>query len=259
MVTRHPCYLGSCSAGRTALAPALIACPSTSGRSAHIGQHAAPTSYPLAKSKEHCSSVTALAATRRTSSVSSSLVAVLKDELKYERESYRREEGLEELPGGFVVQDEPGTSAFLLLKQHGSEQIIVRVNIDTQPGLDQEDEGEEEYEEDEEEPPVEFVVTIGKEDTDDLLIFECESDGEYMVVNSVNLETMDEDRELGAPPYRGPLFEDLDDTLQQAFVDYLEERGINAYLGLYIQKYLTDKSALEYQKWLGRVRDFIGK
>ncbi len=31
--------------------------------------------------------------------------------------------------------------------------------------------------------------------------------------------------------YTGPAFEQLDDTLQQAFLDYLEERGITAELG----------------------------
>ncbi|KAG2485139.1 hypothetical protein HYH03_016125 [Edaphochlamys debaryana] len=161
-------------------------------------------------------------------------------------------------PNDFELADESGTSAFILAKRFGKEEILVRVNLDSQPDFG-EDEDEDEYEEEDEEGlPVEFSVTIGK-DGDDVLTFECESDGEYLTIHNVSLEAMDREEEAGPPPYAGPLFEDLDDTLQQAFVDYLEERGVNAYLGEWIRIYLKDKSSLEYQKWLGRVREFIAR
>lgn len=53
------------------------------------------------------------------------------------------------------------------------------------------------------------------------------------------------------------MFEELDDTLQQAFLDYLEERGVTAELGGYLRLLTLDKMTLEYQAWLGRVKDFL--
>ncbi|KXZ48015.1 hypothetical protein GPECTOR_31g379 [Gonium pectorale] len=143
---------------------------------------------------------------------------------------------------------------FVLGKRFGNENIVVRVSIDNQPDFDEE-EGEEYEDEDEEGLPVEFQVNITKEDEEEVLVFECESDGEYLVINRVALDSLDDD-EPGMS-YKGPVFENLDDTLQQAFVDFLEERGINSYLGEYIRVYLADKATLEYQQWLGRMRSFI--
>lgn len=52
------------------------------------------------------------------SAVSSSLVSVLKDELKYERENYRKDEALlqDGPPSGFELENTPGRKAFYLLK-----------------------------------------------------------------------------------------------------------------------------------------------
>ena len=43
----------------------------------------------------------------------------------------------------------------------------------------------------------------------------------------------------------------------QAFVDYLEERGVTAELGEYIRLLVQDKSSNEYQAWLQKVNNFI--
>ncbi|KAG2452173.1 hypothetical protein HYH02_003205 [Chlamydomonas schloesseri] len=248
----YPC---PCSARAASVTP--IACTaSTSGRAA--------VSWAAQQlSRRGRCNVVALASADKHS-VAASLVAVLKDEIKYERESYRKEELiLSGPPGEFELQDEPGTSAFLLAKKFGKEEIIVRVNLDAQPDYDEDEDEMDEYEDEEAQSrPVEFVVNIAKPGSwgdEQVLVFECESDGEYLTIHSVSLDNMDGDEEFGAPGYKGPAFQDLDDTLQQAFVDYLEERGVNAYLGEYIRIYLEDKARLEYQSWLGRMRDFIGK
>ncbi|PNH07419.1 Mitochondrial acidic protein mam33 [Tetrabaena socialis] len=245
------------SRGATSTLPAPAAClaaPSTSGRPAAGQECSAVRGHGCWNSRR---AVAMQAAGRRAaSSVSSSLIAVLKDEIKYEREAYRRGELLTEPPpGDFELQDERGTSAFVLSKRFGDEEIIVRVNVNDQPEVEEgdEDEADDEYGEDDAgDAPVEFQVSIGK-DGDDVLIFECESDGEYININNISLESMEVDDEPGPPAYQGPIFQDLDDTLQQAFVDFLEERGVNAYLGEYIRIYAQDKATLEYQHWLGRV------
>jgi complement component 1 Q subcomponent-binding protein len=150
-------------------------------------------------------------------------------------------------------------------------------------------------------------VTVSKSEAwdSDSLVFLCESDGEYFVINSVAMAQSDEDEGDGPPRYRGPVFQDLDDTLQQvgarpgqsahvcarpcvlrvaphltcsprlrartpadlaprllrpgpqAFVDYLEERGVNAYLGDFLRAFAADKARREYRAWLERVRGFL--
>ncbi len=145
-------------------------------------------------------------------------------------------------------------------------------------------EGGEEEDDQEELPPVSFRVQVVKDAG--LLTFQCLSNGQYVTITDLALQSEEdggagpqqqqrgrrtraaddeeeeeeeegEDSEEGSDQYVGPPFEELDDTLQQAFLDYLEERGVTAELGRYLQKLLADKAATEYQAWLQRMRDFI--
>ncbi len=58
---------------------------------------------------------------------------------------------------------------------------------------------------------------------------------------------------------RGPVFDELDTTLQQAFLDYLEERGVTAELAEYLLELVHDKLEVEYMSWLERMQNFITK
>lgn len=152
------------------------------------------------------------------------------------------------------------------VQEYKNEMIAIEVDLDAQPGAsDADDLDEDEPEEGvdlEEVLPVKFIVTISKETC--TLKFDCESDGDYVAINHIahetNAEDEGEDEEevgFGREPYTGPVFDELDDTLQQAFLDYLEERGITGELGGYLKLMCVDKGAQEYQAWLGRVRDFV--
>jgi len=104
------------------------------------------------------------------------------------------------------------------------------------------------------------------------MVFDCESNGAYVAINALALEPAgggsgggsdgDDSEEEGGGPggvprYTGPPFEALDETLQQAFLDYLEERGVDATLGGYLVDLAADKAAAEYLGWLQRVRAFV--
>lgn len=78
-----------------------------------------------------------------------------------------------------------------------------------------------------------------------------------LCADAEDLEEGEDEESMGYPPYTGPEFEELDDTLQQAFADYLEERGITAEFGLYLMELLHDKLEVEYMNWLQRARDFV--
>lgn len=250
-----------CRAGNSRGLPSpsvLSACsmPSTSGRP--LSWHSKTPDANHTCNRSDARNIVCADGKRNASSVSNSLVAVLKDEIKYERESYRRSELIiGDPPNDFLLQDTRNSNCFVLAKGFGNEEIIVRVDLDAQASVEEDEEDEEGEEEDEEGLPVEFQVTITK-GGDDTLLFDCESDGEYLTITRVALENIFEEDD-SPPAYKGPIFQDLDDTLQQAFVDFLEERGVNAHLGEFIRVYVEDKATLEYQQWLIRVRDFIGR
>jgi hypothetical protein len=178
----------------------------------------------------------------------------------------------------------------------GREEVLVEVDLDAQlddpSDLDGEDgvagsSADEEGDGDEggvggagggaagELPPVRFTVSVAKGGR--LLAFECESSGEYVQILHVSLEDLEEEEEEdeeeeeggedgddggvgglgGAPPYAGPVFAELDETLQQAFSDFLEERGVDADLALYLMELVQDKLEVEYCRWLGSVAEWL--
>jgi hypothetical protein len=196
------------------------------------------------------------------------VLQVLKDELKIEKERYRTPDAvLEGPPGGFELEDRPHSNVLLLSRSHGSEEIYVEIDLDAQQDEAEDDDAAALLDEDGEEagtrslPPVAFSVNVVKGRA--ALGFSCQTDGEAVMISHVSLNDSaadspdDEDEEDDLMPYTGPLFTELDDTLQQAFSDFLEERGITAEFGAYLIELVHDKLEVEYMAWLTRVQDFV--
>lgn len=57
--------------------------------------------------------------------------------------------------------------------------------------------------------------------------------------------------------YAGPPFGNLDEDLQVLLERYLDERGINTALALFIPDYIDYKEQKEYVSWLSNVKDFV--
>jgi len=57
--------------------------------------------------------------------------------------------------------------------------------------------------------------------------------------------------------YTGPPFGNLDEDLQILLERYLEERGINTRMALFIPDYIDYKEQKEYLRWLGNVKNFV--
>ncbi|KAF1839609.1 regulatory protein-like protein suaprga1 [Decorospora gaudefroyi] len=57
--------------------------------------------------------------------------------------------------------------------------------------------------------------------------------------------------------YTGPPFNNLDEDLQILLEKYLEERGINTRLALFIPDYIDHKEQKEYIRWLNNVKTFV--
>ena len=59
--------------------------------------------------------------------------------------------------------------------------------------------------------------------------------------------------------YGGPIFDELDETLQNAFYDYLAQRGVDDELAGRLADYCSSKEQLEYVTFLQGVEKFVGK
>lgn len=57
--------------------------------------------------------------------------------------------------------------------------------------------------------------------------------------------------------YAGPPFSNLDEDLQSMFERYLDERGINTVLAVFVPDYIDMKEQKEYLRWLENVKDFV--
>lgn len=59
-----------------------------------------------------------------------------------------------------------------------------------------------------------------------------------------------------APVYAGPTFDELDNALQNAFYEYLADRGVDDSLAEKLTDFCSTKEQVEYVRWLGAVKDF---
>ncbi|CAN6939027.1 unnamed protein product [Brassica oleracea] len=59
--------------------------------------------------------------------------------------------------------------------------------------------------------------------------------------------------------YGGPEFEELDDELQDALYQFLEERGISDELAVFLHRYMKNKSKFEYVRWMESVKSYVEK
>lgn len=57
--------------------------------------------------------------------------------------------------------------------------------------------------------------------------------------------------------YLGPQFNNLEDDLQVLVERYLDERGINTTLALFVPDYIEWKEQKEYVRWLSSVQKFV--
>jgi complement component 1 Q subcomponent-binding protein len=106
---------------------------------------------------------------------------------------------------------------------------------------------------------ISFNVVVSKADGSAYLDFDCLTDGEIIEIRHVGFEAFDEENPMIGTTYTGPNFEDLEESVQDKFHDYLEERGINADLANYIIEAHLDKEQREYTSWLERVAHFVKK
>ncbi len=121
----------------------------------------------------------------------------------------------------------------------------------------------------EEEEPVlsygiNFSATITK-DNGDKLVFDCVA-SEQLQVDAVQYVSAKDAKKAGDSAadvdgalYGGPVFNHLDETLQNSFLDYLEDRLVDDDLSFFVLSYARHKEQKEYVNWLNKVLEFADK
>ena len=110
---------------------------------------------------------------------------------------------------------------------------------------------------------INFTVTITKNDTGNKILVDCVAGQQIQISNiqylnaSASANANADDEEIEA--YGGPVFDQLEESLQDAFYDYLEDRGINDDMCFFVLTYSGHKEQQEYKYWLNNLLQFVEK
>ncbi|CAL1699055.1 unnamed protein product [Somion occarium] len=163
------------------------------------------------------------------------------------------------------LEDIAGNDEVTLTRKFGNENIRLMFSIaDIQQ--ESEFEGEEETEEEASTSyPIRCSFSITKDSAPGALTIDaiCQ-DGSFIVDNCSYYNDKRVGTELTADAdwkrrglYIGPQFDTLDITVQEEFEKFIQERGINESLALFVPEYAEHKEQKEYIEWLANVKKFI--
>lgn len=189
----------------------------------------------------------------RKSAFEGNILRLLRNEVQYELERSPPVQPVQDYDG-FTVDERPGEQWIRLNRKFGeNEEIKVEVTmfdgavpVKKNGGVDTDDNVE---------LHITMIVDIFKGDGNNVLEFVCSAWSSSIEIQRVFVRG--HDRMMGQP-YMGPVFKDLDDSLQDSLYDYLETRGINDELAGFLHAYIRNKDKSEFIRWMGNVQDFIG-
>ncbi|KAI9669162.1 MAG: hypothetical protein M1829_005163 [Trizodia sp. TS-e1964] len=139
--------------------------------------------------------------------------------------------------------------------------------VDEEESFSKAEEAQEDAEDDEsQEPsfPARVNVTIEKPGKGALHIVTVAQDGVIVIDNvyyfkdasSADPKTAEKDFQRRGM-YTGPPFGNLDEDLQVLLERYLDERGVNTALALFVPDYIDFKEQKEYVNWLSNAKSFV--
>ncbi|KAL0579237.1 Mitochondrial acidic protein mam33, partial [Marasmius crinis-equi] len=178
--------------------------------------------------------------------------------------------------GVWEIEDTPYQDEVALTRKFGNETIRlmfsiadIRVEEDesfNEEAMERNEEGSEEHDEEIlNSYPVRVSLTVSKTSAPGSLSIDMlAQDGSFVTENITFYRDSKLGTELSAEAdwkrrgiYLGPQFETLDVGLQEEFEKWLQERGINESVALFIPEYAEFKEQTEYVKWLEGVKGFI--
>lgn len=204
-----------------------------------------------------------------------SLAQKLAEELQYEKEAAAPAEPdflkAFKAQGVWQIEDVPGNDEVTLTRKFGNETIRLMFSIaDIQAEQEADFEELEESEEASEDQPVHsypircsFAITKASAPGALTIDAMCQ-DGTFITDNISFYGDAQTGTELTAEAdwkrrglYIGPQFDTLDVSVQEEFEKFLQERGINDALAVFVPEYAEYKEQKEYVGWLQNVKKFV--
>ncbi|KAF2470411.1 regulatory protein-like protein suaprga1 [Lindgomyces ingoldianus] len=112
--------------------------------------------------------------------------------------------------------------------------------------------------------PARTSIRIERPGKGALAIEAVAQDGDFVIEDILHFPTADladpqtaEKEYQRRTLYTGPPFGNLDEDLQILLEKYLEERGVNTRMALFIPDYIDHKEQKEYVKWLNNLKNFV--
>ncbi|GMG98955.1 hypothetical protein Nepgr_000795 [Nepenthes gracilis] len=101
---------------------------------------------------------------------------------------------------------------------------------------------------------ISFIVDISKQVGSETLEFVCSAWPDSVEIQKVYMLPHDG---LQPKAYMGPNFRNLDAKFQKALHGYLEARGVNSELSVFLHEYMMNKDRTELIRWLDTVKSFF--
>ncbi|KAK7377180.1 hypothetical protein VNO80_02600 [Phaseolus coccineus] len=99
-----------------------------------------------------------------------------------------------------------------------------------------------------------LIVDISKGEGENELEFVCSAWPEGLNVEKVYLLRRGR---MAARPYIGPDFRDLSAKVQDKFYEYLDSRGVNDELAVFLHEYMMNKDRIELLRWMDSLKSFV--
>lgn len=150
-------------------------------------------------------------------------------------------------PAGWTVERAPGNATFSLQRKFQDEDILIRYTPTENTDVN--------YHE-----LTAFITRNGK-----ALVIEVSVEEGELVLNGISFfqdeglaKSVSAESDVSrAKLYPGPKLSELDDTIMDHFIRYLEERGINSELGEFVSLYSFWAEQQEFEGWLESIHDFV--
>jgi len=197
----------------------------------------------------------------------SKLQNVIKSEHQMEKEQYEQIETIKKFlkdAPQWSFSDSDGDVTLKLTRSMGDKDVILEWQLVSPFGNDMGDfneEGNPEGKEEEDFPmeSTDFTITIQDKSGEKGLVYYCQTatgEGHRYMIGNVRSFASNAEKESDSS-YNGPDFEDLEDSLQESFDEFLAEAGINDEVCDFIDASAIDKEQREYMRWLKNVDSFI--
>ncbi|CAL5361600.1 unnamed protein product [Camellia sinensis] len=193
----------------------------------------------------------------RKSALEGNILRLLRNEIQYELDRSPPSQPLSKFDS-FIVDERPGEQWIRLNKKFGeNEEIKVEVTM-FDGSVPVKKTGNVATEEDVK-LHITLIVDIFKGEGSDVLEFVCSAWPDNIEIQRVFMRRRDQMVGLPYNAYMGPGFKELDDELQDSLYDFLEARGINDDLAVFLHGYMNNKDKTEFIRWMGTVKTFIEK